>query len=57
MVASAFYIAETLQLDNQFEWFQSIIKAGKIMGTFSQSTKLLWAKVLYHQLDRHLTTQ
>ncbi|CAD8181685.1 unnamed protein product [Paramecium octaurelia] len=57
MVASAFYIAETLQLDNQFEWFQSIIKAGKILGTFPQSTKILWAKVLHNQLDRHLTTQ
>ncbi|CAD8157284.1 unnamed protein product [Paramecium octaurelia] len=56
MVVSACFIAETLQLDNQFEWFQSIIKIGKIIDGFSQSTKILWAKVLFSQLDRHLTT-
>ncbi|CAD8097996.1 unnamed protein product [Paramecium sonneborni] len=56
MIVSALFIAETLQLDNQFEWFQQVIKAGKIIDGFSQSTKVLWAKVIFNQLDRHLTT-
>ncbi|CAD8176426.1 unnamed protein product [Paramecium pentaurelia] len=56
MVVSACYIAETLKLDDQFEWFQSIIQIGKIIDSFSQSTKNLWAKVLFNQLDRHLKT-
>ncbi|CAD8094441.1 unnamed protein product [Paramecium sonneborni] len=56
MVVSAFFIAETLQLDTQWEWFQSIIKAGKIIDSFSQSTKVLWAKVLFNQLNKQFTT-